>query len=80
MQLQGRAASPGLSMFGGRPVIEEDVEEEEEELGIAETYSDYMPPKSKQICHSVWRAWVYLISRDEKYTCILEPYSALRYL
>ena len=31
-------------------MIEEDVEEEEEELGIAETYSDYMPSKSKYKC------------------------------
>ena len=34
---------------GGAVSLEEEVEDEEEELGIAETYNDYMPSKCRTI-------------------------------
>ena len=38
-----------FSGVGGSGEMEEEVEEEEQELGIAETYNDYMPSKCKSL-------------------------------
>ena len=51
---QARSGSPGMMALyrgagGGAVSLEEEVEDEEEELGIAETYNDYMPSKCRTI-------------------------------